>query len=355
MQEQVPGETYQHGVRLRSYVVRVAKGVGPSVTLSRTHPNLVKKLFALEVPEIADGSVEIFRDRTRGRSPYEDRRPVHPFGSERQGRLHRPHGRPGAQRDGRAERREDRHRRLVGRPGRDGGERALPARVSKVEVVDLAARSARVTVPDYQLSLQSARRTKTPASRPASPAGASTSARTPSSRPTRDRSARRGPAPGIVLSRRWLRSRQQPFDSCPKGVRSVRGGGAEILAGREPAHALNAPVWGAGSEQPELDLLRTVAVEGECVPIIAVRCRPGPFCTPPWSVSTWRYAAGRSEGAACPGAARHSGVAPLRRAGNTVRSVVRNPRAALVPRELEVGRDCDEHSSDWRAMSTPMK
>ena len=46
--------------RLRTYVVRVAKGVrGPSVTLSRTHPNLVKKLFALEVPEIADGSVEI--------------------------------------------------------------------------------------------------------------------------------------------------------------------------------------------------------------------------------------------------------------------------------------------------------
>src|ERR671918_1188358 len=47
-------------MRLRTYVVRVAKGVrGPSVTLSRTHPNLVKKLFALEVPEIADGSVEI--------------------------------------------------------------------------------------------------------------------------------------------------------------------------------------------------------------------------------------------------------------------------------------------------------
>jgi N utilization substance protein A len=37
----VPGESYQHGMRLRSYVVRVAKGVrGPSVTLSRTHPNL---------------------------------------------------------------------------------------------------------------------------------------------------------------------------------------------------------------------------------------------------------------------------------------------------------------------------
>ena len=60
VQEQVPGEEYTHGLRLRTYVVRVAKGVrGPSVTLSRTHPNLVKKLFALEVPEIADGSVEI--------------------------------------------------------------------------------------------------------------------------------------------------------------------------------------------------------------------------------------------------------------------------------------------------------
>lgn len=59
-QEQVPGEEYKHGTRLRSYVVAVRRGVrGASVTLSRTHPNLVRKLFALEVPEIADGSVEI--------------------------------------------------------------------------------------------------------------------------------------------------------------------------------------------------------------------------------------------------------------------------------------------------------
>src|SRR6202020_1314632 len=42
------------------YVVGVARGVrGPQVTLSRTHPGLVKKLFALEVPEIGEGSVEI--------------------------------------------------------------------------------------------------------------------------------------------------------------------------------------------------------------------------------------------------------------------------------------------------------
>jgi N utilization substance protein A len=58
--EQVPGEEYTHGIRIKAYVVGVTRGVrGPQVTVSRTHPNLVKKLFALEVPEIADGSVEI--------------------------------------------------------------------------------------------------------------------------------------------------------------------------------------------------------------------------------------------------------------------------------------------------------
>ena len=58
--EQVPGEQYPHGSRVKAYVVGVSRGMrGPQVTLSRTHPNLVRKLFALEVPEIADGSVEI--------------------------------------------------------------------------------------------------------------------------------------------------------------------------------------------------------------------------------------------------------------------------------------------------------
>lgn len=58
--EQVPGEDYSHGTRLRSYVVSVARGnKGPSVTLSRSHPGLVRKLFEFEVPEIAQGTVEI--------------------------------------------------------------------------------------------------------------------------------------------------------------------------------------------------------------------------------------------------------------------------------------------------------
>ena len=52
--------SYEHGERIKCMVVSVRKGMrGPQITLSRTHPNLVKKLFALEVPEIADGTVEI--------------------------------------------------------------------------------------------------------------------------------------------------------------------------------------------------------------------------------------------------------------------------------------------------------
>jgi len=59
-EEQVPGEDYAHGRRIRAFVTSATRGPkGPSITLSRTHPGLVRKLFALEVPEIAQGLVEI--------------------------------------------------------------------------------------------------------------------------------------------------------------------------------------------------------------------------------------------------------------------------------------------------------
>jgi len=59
-EEQVPGESYDHGRRLRAFVTKVDKGQkGPSITVSRTHPGLVKRLFELEVPEISEGTVEI--------------------------------------------------------------------------------------------------------------------------------------------------------------------------------------------------------------------------------------------------------------------------------------------------------
>ncbi|MDR1798331.1 MAG: S1 RNA-binding domain-containing protein, partial [Bifidobacteriaceae bacterium] len=58
--EQVPGETYTHGTRIRALVLDVTRGAkGPSITLSRSHPNLVSRLFTLEVPEVAEGLVVI--------------------------------------------------------------------------------------------------------------------------------------------------------------------------------------------------------------------------------------------------------------------------------------------------------
>ena len=88
--ERVPGEDYSHGTRIKCLVVSVRKGMrGPQVMLSRTHPNLVKKLFALEVPEIADGTVEIAAiAREAGHRTKIAVRVQRP-GRQRQGLLHR--------------------------------------------------------------------------------------------------------------------------------------------------------------------------------------------------------------------------------------------------------------------------
>ncbi len=58
--EQIPGDTYRHGDRIKTYIIEVKKTTkGPQVLVSRTHPGLLKRLFELEVPEIHDGVVEI--------------------------------------------------------------------------------------------------------------------------------------------------------------------------------------------------------------------------------------------------------------------------------------------------------
>ncbi len=58
--EQIPGETFKEGDLIRVYVMEVRKpNRGPLVHVSRTHPNLIRRLFELETPEIADGQVEI--------------------------------------------------------------------------------------------------------------------------------------------------------------------------------------------------------------------------------------------------------------------------------------------------------
>ncbi len=152
--EQVPGERYSHGSRLRCYVLTVRKGLrGPSVTLSRTHPNLVKKLFALEVPEIADGVVEIaaiareagHRTKIAVRTSAPGVNPkgscIGPMGQRVRNVMAELHG----EKIDIVDWSED--------PAEFVGHALSPARVSSVEVVDLEARSARVVVPDYQLSL----------------------------------------------------------------------------------------------------------------------------------------------------------------------------------------------------------
>ena len=65
--EQVPYERYDHGTRLKAYIVEVRKTAkGPQIVVSRTHPGLIKRLFELEVPEISSGIVEI---RAAAREP----------------------------------------------------------------------------------------------------------------------------------------------------------------------------------------------------------------------------------------------------------------------------------------------
>jgi transcription termination/antitermination protein NusA len=152
--EQVPGESYPHGTRLRCYVVGVRKGLkGPSITLSRTHPNLVRKLFALEVPEVADGTVEISalarEAGHRSKVAVTATVPgvnakgacIGPMGQRVRAVMAELHGEKIDIVD------------YSENPAVFVASALSPARVSSVEIVDEAARSARVVVPDYQLSL----------------------------------------------------------------------------------------------------------------------------------------------------------------------------------------------------------
>ncbi len=152
--EQVPGESYEHGQRLRCYVVGVTRGTRePRIELSRTHPNLVRKLFSLEVPEIADGSVEIVAvAREAGhRSKIAVRSKV--AGLNAKGACIGPMG----------QRVRNVMSELSGEkidiidfdedPARFVANALSPSKVVSVEVIDVATRSARVTVPDFQLSL----------------------------------------------------------------------------------------------------------------------------------------------------------------------------------------------------------
>ncbi|MBD0020979.1 transcription termination/antitermination protein NusA [Gordonia pseudamarae] len=152
--EQVPGERLKHGDRVKCYVVGVTRGTrGTQITLSRTHPNLVRKLFALEVPEIEDGSVEIVA--VAREAGHRSKIAVHTKvgGLNAKGACIGPMG--------------QRVRNVMSELGGEKidiidfdedpavfvGNALSPAKVVSVTVIDLELKAARVIVPDYQLSL----------------------------------------------------------------------------------------------------------------------------------------------------------------------------------------------------------
>ncbi|MEV4599650.1 transcription termination factor NusA [Amycolatopsis sp. NPDC049253] len=152
--EQVAGESYEHGTRIKAFVVGVSRSNrGPQIMLSRTHPNLVRKLFALEVPEIADGTVEIAAvARESGHRTKIAVRSTVP-GVNAKGACIGPMG----------ARVRNVMSELAGEkidiidysedPARFVGNALSPAKVVSVRVVDERAKTARVVVPDFQLSL----------------------------------------------------------------------------------------------------------------------------------------------------------------------------------------------------------
>jgi transcription termination/antitermination protein NusA len=126
---------------------------GAQVTLSRSHPNLVRKLFAMEVPEIADGTVEIAavareaghrsKVAVRSNDPAVRARGacIGPLGARVRAVVTELHGEKIDIVDWDPD------------PATFVGNALSPAAVRSVTVVDAASRSARVIVPDFQLSL----------------------------------------------------------------------------------------------------------------------------------------------------------------------------------------------------------
>ena len=152
--EQVPGEKYTHGKRMRVYVVSVRREqAGPQVVVSRTHPNLVQRLFRLEVPEIESGVVEVKAVAREAGHRTKIAVLSHDPNVSAKGACIGPMG----------QRVRAVMNELNGEKidiidfSEDGAtfvrEALSPAKVSEVIVTDQFAKAARVIVPDYQLSL----------------------------------------------------------------------------------------------------------------------------------------------------------------------------------------------------------
>jgi N utilization substance protein A len=153
-EEQVPGEDYSHGKRIRVFVTAVNRGTkGPQVTVSRTHPSLVRKLFAMEVPEIASGVVEIVSLAREAGHRTKIAVRAHEAGVNAKGSCIGELG----QRV-RAVQTELNDEKIDIVDYSDDlptyvAQALSPAKVSSAFMLDAATKSVRVLVPDFQLSL----------------------------------------------------------------------------------------------------------------------------------------------------------------------------------------------------------
>ena len=152
--EQSPGERYEHGKRLRAYVVSAERGnKGPAVTLSRSHPGLVRLLFEMEVPEIADGTVEVeAMAREAGHRTKMAVRATKPGVNAKGACI----GEMGTRVRAVMNELNDEKIDIVDYsedPAKFIAAALSPSKVTSVEILDEAERKARVVVPDSQLSL----------------------------------------------------------------------------------------------------------------------------------------------------------------------------------------------------------
>ena len=152
--EQSPAEHYRIGQNVKAFVLEVRRSPrGPQIYVSRTHKGFLRRLFELEVPEIADGTVEIMAIAREAGHRTKMAVVSHKQGVAAKGSCIGPMG--------------ARVRNVVNElhgekidivdysddPAEYVANALSPARVVSVEVVDRDAKQVRVVVPDYQLSL----------------------------------------------------------------------------------------------------------------------------------------------------------------------------------------------------------
>lgn len=152
--EQIPGEKLEHGDRIKAYIVGVNQSnSNVQVNLSRTHPELVRGIFELEVPEVEEEAVEIVaiareaghrsKVAVRGRAKGINAKGacIGPKGQ----RVNNIMAALGGEKIDIIDFDED--------PAVFVGNSLAPSKVVRVEIIDAEAQEAKVTVPDYQLSL----------------------------------------------------------------------------------------------------------------------------------------------------------------------------------------------------------